>query len=78
MPMNVLNLKIKTTENQPDQCRSLVYSFSLPKTTNVICRTCEQMRNTYKILPGKREGKRPLGGNMSKWEHNIIVDVKKI
>jgi hypothetical protein len=32
------------------------------------------MGNAYKVLVGKLEGKRPLGGPMSTWEDNIRLD----
>jgi hypothetical protein len=31
-------------------------------------------RNAYRILVGKREGKRPLGRSRSMWEDNIKMD----
>jgi hypothetical protein len=31
-----------------------------------------EMRNAYKILVGKPEGKRPLGRPSSRWEDNIM------
>jgi hypothetical protein len=34
------------------------------------------MKNGYKILAGKPEGRRPLGKNMSKWVDNIKMDIK--
>jgi hypothetical protein len=34
----------------------------------------EEMRNTYKILVGKPEGKRPLGGPRRRWYSNIKMD----
>jgi hypothetical protein len=38
-----------------------------------------EMRNAYKILFGKSEGKRPLGGPELKWENNItrIMDLRE-
>jgi hypothetical protein len=33
-----------------------------------------EMRNTYNILVGKPEGKRPLGRPRSRWEDNIRMD----
>jgi hypothetical protein len=35
------------------------------------------MRNAYKVLVGKPEGKRPLGGPRSRWEDNIRLDLRK-
>jgi hypothetical protein len=34
------------------------------------------MRNAYKILVGKPEGKRPLGRPRRGWEDNIRIDLK--
>jgi hypothetical protein len=36
------------------------------------------MRNEYKILVGKPEGKRPLGSPRRRWEDNIRIDVREI
>jgi hypothetical protein len=36
------------------------------------------MRNAYKILVGKPEGKRSLGRYKLRWEDNIKMDLKKI
>jgi hypothetical protein len=33
------------------------------------------MRNIYKILVGKLEGKRPLDRSRRRWENNISVEV---
>jgi hypothetical protein len=33
----------------------------------------EEMRNAYKILAGKLEGKRPLRGPKHKWKDDIIL-----
>jgi hypothetical protein len=35
------------------------------------------MKNAYKILVGKPEGKRPLGRHRRRWEDNIRMDVKE-
>jgi hypothetical protein len=37
-----------------------------------------QLRNAYKILIGKSEGKRPLGRPRHKWEVNINMYLWKI
>jgi hypothetical protein len=37
-----------------------------------------QMRNAYKILVGKPEGKRPLGRARRSWEDNIRMDLREI
>jgi hypothetical protein len=34
----------------------------------------EKMRNAYKILVGKPEGKRPFGRPGHKWKDNIRMD----
>jgi hypothetical protein len=36
------------------------------------------IRNSYKIIVGKHEGKRPLGRSTCGWEDNIRVDHKEI
>jgi len=36
------------------------------------------MRNEYKILVGKREGKRRLGRSRRRWENNIIMNLREI
>jgi hypothetical protein len=36
------------------------------------------VRNAYKILVGKREGKRPLGRPRRRLEDNIKTDLKEI
>jgi hypothetical protein len=36
-----------------------------------------EMRNAYKILVGKPEGKRPLGRPRQRWEHNIRIDLRE-
>jgi len=36
------------------------------------------MRNAYKILVGKPEGKRPLGRTRCRWENSMRIDVGKI
>jgi hypothetical protein len=35
----------------------------------------EEMRNAYRILVGKPEGKRPLGRPRSRWVDNINIDL---
>jgi hypothetical protein len=34
------------------------------------------MRNSFKILVGKPEGKRPLGRPRHRWEDNIKMDLR--
>jgi hypothetical protein len=36
------------------------------------------MRNTYKILIGKPEGKRALGRHRGRWKETIKMDLRKI
>jgi hypothetical protein len=33
-----------------------------------------EMKNAYRILVGKPEGKRPLGRPRLRWEYNIKID----
>jgi hypothetical protein len=42
------------------------------------CGTHGEVRNAYKILVGKPEGKRSLGRPRHRWEDNIRVDIKEI
>jgi hypothetical protein len=37
-----------------------------------------KMRNAYKILVGKLEGKRPLRRPRRRWEDNIRIDFREI
>jgi len=37
----------------------------------------EEMKNVYKILVGKSEGKRPLGRGRRRREDNIKIDVRE-
>jgi hypothetical protein len=37
-----------------------------------------EMRNVYKILVRKGEGKRPLGRPSHRWENNIKLDLGKV
>jgi hypothetical protein len=37
-----------------------------------------RMRNVYKMLIGKPEGKRPLGGTRRTWEYNIRMDLTEL
>jgi hypothetical protein len=36
------------------------------------------MRNTYKVLVRKPEGKRPLGRPSRRWEDNIRIDLRAV
>jgi hypothetical protein len=38
----------------------------------------EEMRNAYRIVVGKPEGKRPLGRPTRRWEDNIKMDLREI
>jgi hypothetical protein len=43
-------------------------------------RTCNRngaQRNAYRILLGKLEGKRPLGGSRRRWVGNIKIDLRE-
>jgi hypothetical protein len=37
-----------------------------------------EKRNAYRILVGKPEGKRPLGGPRRRWVDNIRMDLGKV
>jgi hypothetical protein len=36
------------------------------------------MRDVYRVLVGKREGKRPLGRPRRRWEDNIKMDLQEV
>ena len=38
----------------------------------------EQFRNTYRVLVGKPESKRPLGRPRRRWEDNIKMDLREV
>jgi hypothetical protein len=40
--------------------------------------TYGQRRGVYRVLVGKTEGKRPLGGPMRRWEDNIKMDLQQV
>jgi hypothetical protein len=40
------------------------------------CSTNGEKRNTYRILVGKPEGKRPLGRPTRRWVDNINMDLR--
>jgi hypothetical protein len=42
------------------------------------CSTNVEKRNTYRILVGKPEGKRPLGRPRHRWLNNIKMDLREI
>jgi hypothetical protein len=42
------------------------------------CSTNGEKRNAYRILVGKREGKRPLGRPRRRWVDNIKMDLREI
>jgi hypothetical protein len=37
-----------------------------------------EIRNVYKILVGKDEGRRPVGRHRHRWEANIKMDLREI
>jgi hypothetical protein len=37
-----------------------------------------EMRNAYRILVGKPEGKRLLGGGRHRWEYDIRMDLEEV
>jgi hypothetical protein len=41
------------------------------------CSTNGAKRNACRILVGKPEGRRPLGRTISKWVHNIEMDLRE-
>jgi hypothetical protein len=37
-----------------------------------------EVRNAYKILVGRPEGKRPLGGLKCRWQGNIRIELREV
>jgi len=37
-----------------------------------------EVRGVYRVLVGKREGKRPLGRTRLRWEDNIKIDLLEV
>ena len=42
------------------------------------CSTNGGRRGVYRVLVGKPEGKRPLGGPRRRWEDNIKLDLQEV
>jgi hypothetical protein len=42
------------------------------------CSTNGEKRNAYRLLVGKPEGRRPLGGPRSRWVDNIRMDLVEV
>jgi hypothetical protein len=42
------------------------------------CSTNGEKRNAYRLLMGKPEGKRPLGGSRCRWVDNIKMHLREI
>jgi hypothetical protein len=42
------------------------------------CNTNGEKKNTYRILVGKPDGKRPLGRPRRRWVDNINIDLREI
>jgi hypothetical protein len=42
------------------------------------CSTKGETRNTYRILVGKPEGRRPLGRQRRRWVDNIKMDLREV
>jgi len=37
-----------------------------------------ERRGVYRVLVGKPEGKRPLGRPISRWKHNIWINLQEV
>jgi hypothetical protein len=42
------------------------------------CSTNGEKRNVYRLLVGKPEGRRPLGGPRRRWFDNIMLDLVEV
>jgi hypothetical protein len=66
-----------------DQLRDL---YSLPSKNNQVeedemggsCSLMGEKRNTYRVLVGKPEGRRPLGRPRHRWVDNIRMDLEEV
>jgi hypothetical protein len=38
----------------------------------------EERRGVYRVLMGKPEGKRPLGGPRHRWKESIKIDIQEV
>ena len=68
------NAELHALNSSPNIIRSLK-SRRLRWAGHVAC--MEQSRNTYRVLVGKPEGKRPLGRPRRRWEDNIRMDLRE-
>jgi hypothetical protein len=55
---------------------SIIKSRRMRWVGDVAC--IEEIRNAYKSLVGRHEGKRPLGRSRHRWEHNIGTDLREL
>ena len=44
----------------------------------VTCSAYGERRRVYRVLVGKPEGQRPLGGPRRRWEDNIKIDLQEL
>jgi hypothetical protein len=42
------------------------------------CSSDREGRGVYRVLVGRPEGKRPLGGDRRRWENNIKMDLQGV
>jgi hypothetical protein len=54
----------------------IIKSKRMRWTGHIAC--IERMRNVYKMLGGKPEGKTPLTGSRHRWEDNIRMDLGEL
>ena len=82
---------ILTCRTVLDLCLRYVYVFVVYRSPNVVrviksrrlrwaghAARMEEGRSAFKILIGKRTGKRPLGRPRRRWEDNIRMDLEEI
>jgi hypothetical protein len=43
-----------------------------------VCSTHGEKSNAYRVLVGKKEGKKPLGRHRHRWEDNIKIDFREM
>jgi hypothetical protein len=76
--LSVNSARIHTILNAIDYCVTfLIIKPSKRRSAGHVAPMSEN-RNTYRILVGKPEGKRPLGRQRRRWKENIKIDLTEI
>ena len=86
--VGIVRSRIKATEREREREMELNDLYSVPNIVRVIKSRrmrwegqvvrMGQCRDLYRVLVGKREGKRPLGRPRLRWEDNIKMDLQEV